>query len=101
MLTIVYIAVLPIRDIMLVGYASAVPESEVEPSVLARRMAVGRRMRDLREGVGLSQAAVAEAAGLSRPFYLAVEAGRRNISLDKVFAIADALGVSAAAFFSK
>ena len=81
-------------------YASAAPESVADPGVSARRAAVGRRMRDLRTGAGLSQAAVAEAAGLSRPFYLQVEAGRRNLSLDKVFAIADALSVDASKLFT-
>lgn len=84
---------------MLVGYALLVPKSEVAPSVIARRVAVGRRIRDLREQARISQAAAAEAAGLSRPFYVGVEAGQRNVSLDNLFAIADALGVDASAFF--
>ena len=82
------------------GYASAVPESEADLEVSARRAAVGRRMRGLRKRAGLSQAAVAEAAGLSRPFYLRVEAGRRTLSLDNLFAIADALMVDVREFFT-
>lgn len=81
------------------GYALLVPKPEVAPSVIVRRAAVGRRIRDLREDARISQAAVADAAGLSRPFYVGVEAGRRNVSLDYLFAIADALGVEASAFF--
>ncbi|MFI1584437.1 helix-turn-helix domain-containing protein [Embleya sp. NPDC020630] len=62
-------------------------------------MAVGRRIRGLRKESGVSQATIAEAAGLSRPFYGAIENGRRNVSLDNLFAIADALGVDVGAFF--
>jgi transcriptional regulator with XRE-family HTH domain len=49
-------------------------------------------MRELRRQAGLTQEAAAEAAGLTRQFYLAVEAGQRTLSLDHMFAIADALG---------
>jgi transcriptional regulator with XRE-family HTH domain len=77
---------------LLLVYASAVPASEADPTAAARRAAVGGRMRQLRMRAGLTQEAVAEAAGLTRQFYLAVEAGRRTLSLDNVFAIADALG---------
>lgn len=76
---------------MLPVYAFAVPASDADPMVSARRAAVGRRMRGLRRQAGLTQEAVAEAAGLTRQFYLAVEAGQRTLSLDHVFAIADAL----------
>ena len=82
-------------------YASAVPESEADLAISDRRAAVGRRMRDLRKRAGLSQAAVAQAAGLSRPFYLRVEAGLRTLSLDNLFAIADALTVDAREFFTE
>ncbi|MFF5265541.1 helix-turn-helix domain-containing protein [Actinomadura viridis] len=88
------------NDAVLVSYALLVPKPEVESSVIARRVAVGRRIRDLREEARISQAAVAETAGLSRPFYVGVEAGQRNVSLDKLFAIADALGVDASVFFA-
>lgn len=84
-------------DALRVGYARWVPKPEVAPSVIARRAAVGRRIRDLRENARIPQAAVADAAGLSRSFYLHVEAGQRNVSLDNLFAIADALGVKLSA----
>src|SRR5215472_9124563 len=88
------VAVLPL-------YASAVPASDADPIVSARRAAVGRRMRALRKQAGLTQEAVAEGAGLTRQFYLAVEAGQRTLSLDHVFAIADALGADARDFFAE
>jgi DNA-binding XRE family transcriptional regulator len=86
--------------IVLPVYASAVPASDADPVVSARRAAVGRRMRELRNQAGLTQEAVAEAAGLTRQFYLAVEAGQRTLSLDHVFAIADALGAGPRDFFA-
>ena len=43
--------------------------------VRARRAAVGGRMRELRKQAGLTQEAVAGAAGPTRQFYLVVEAG--------------------------
>ena len=73
-------------------YDFAVPAPETGPLAAARRAAVGRRMRSLRNLAGLTQAAVAEESGLTRQFYLAVEAGQRTLSLDNLFAIADALG---------
>jgi transcriptional regulator with XRE-family HTH domain len=88
------VAVLPV-------YASAVPASEAGPRVSARRAAVGRRMRELRKQAGLTQEAAAEAAGLTRQFYLAVEAGQRTLSLDNVFAIADALGADPRDLFTE
>ena len=81
-------------------YASAVPAPEADPMTAARRVAVGSRMRQLRIQAGRTQEAVAEAAGLTRQFYLAVEAGRRTLSLDNVFAIADALGTDPRDFFT-
>jgi DNA-binding XRE family transcriptional regulator len=48
--------------------------------VRARRAAVGGRMRELRKQAGLTQEAVAGAAGLTRQFYLVVEAGQRTCS---------------------
>ncbi|MFK0121610.1 helix-turn-helix transcriptional regulator [Streptomyces sp. NPDC090994] len=59
-----------------------------------------RRLKDLRNRAGLSQAQLAEAAGMNRVFYVGVEGGRRNVSLDKVFALADALGVDVAELFA-
>ncbi|WP_189243672.1 helix-turn-helix domain-containing protein [Planobispora rosea] len=84
-------------------YRAVVPRSPIDPhadAVVLRRQAFGRRLRALREEAKLTQAAVAAAAGLDRSFYVGVEAGKRNISLDNVFAIADALGVPVEALFA-
>ncbi|MGK5695056.1 helix-turn-helix domain-containing protein [Streptomyces sp. URMC 128] len=76
------------------------PDDTVGPAVLARRQAFGRRLKDLRNRAGRSQAQLAEAAGMNRVFYVGVEGGRRNVSLDKVFALADALGVDVGELFA-
>jgi transcriptional regulator with XRE-family HTH domain len=79
-------------------YASSVPAPEADPKVTARRIAVGRKMRELR--AARTQDEVARAAGLTRQFYLAVEAGQRTLSLDNMFAIADALRADPRDFFT-
>ena len=63
---------------------------------LARRRAFGARVRDLRRDLGISQEALAERAGLHRTYVSSVERGERNISLDNIHALADALDVAAA-----
>ncbi|MFC8511714.1 helix-turn-helix domain-containing protein [Streptomyces sp. NPDC057257] len=78
------------------------PEATEEtPSAApARRQAFGRRLRELRTQAGRSQADVAGSAGLNRTFYVGVEAGKRNISLDKIFALAEALHVEPQELFT-
>ncbi|MET8291494.1 helix-turn-helix transcriptional regulator [Streptomyces sp. NPDC005132] len=75
------------------------PADAVDLTVVARREALGRRLKDLRGAAGLSQAQLAQAAGMNRVFYVGVEGGRRNVSVDKVFALADALKVDVAELF--
>jgi transcriptional regulator with XRE-family HTH domain len=54
---------------------------------------LGRRIRQLRRRRGLSQAALAAAAGLSRIYVAKLEAGERAPSLRALARIARALGV--------
>lgn len=54
---------------------------------------VGRAIRKRRQEVGLSQEGLAEGAGLHRTYISLVERGRRNISVDALSQIAEALGV--------
>ncbi len=54
---------------------------------------VGANVRRLRAAANLSQAALAEAAGLSRRLIVAVEAGDANISLANLDRLATVLGV--------
>lgn len=65
--------------------------SQPETEVLAH---VGANVRRLRLEQGLSQVALAEAAGISRRTLIGVEAGDANVSLTGLNRIAVALGVS-------
>jgi transcriptional regulator with XRE-family HTH domain len=64
-----------------------------------RRKAFGRRLRELRISKGYSQEWLAELAGLHRTYVGDVERGERNISLDNIWRLANALGVNPAIFF--
>ncbi len=56
-------------------------------------IALGRRLKDLRRDCGLSLAALARQAGLSRRFLTEAEAGRANPSLVSLWQLAESLGV--------
>ena len=51
----------------------------------------GRRVRDRRQDLGLSQEALADAAGLHRTYVGSVERGERNIALNNIVRLAAAL----------
>lgn len=54
----------------------------------------GYRLRQVREDAGLSQAALADKAGLHVTYVSSMERGRRNVSLVNIHALAEALGVN-------
>lgn len=68
---------------------------------LERRRAFGARVRALRETRGFSQETLAEYAGIHRTYVGSVERGERNIALDNIHALADALGVPPRELFDK
>ena len=67
----------------------------MEKSDSPLRQALARNLRDLRGERGLSQEELADRAGLHRTFVGAVERCERNISVDNIGKLADALGVPA------
>lgn len=76
------------------------PQKEHARAAKERRQAIGQRVRDCRNALGLTQDAVAERADLAEATLRAVEAGRRGPSVDSITAIANALGVPVSTFFA-
>lgn len=60
---------------------------------------MSNRIRDLREGRGMTQADLAELIDVARQTVLAVEKGRFDPSLSLAFKIADVFGLSVEAVF--
>lgn len=54
---------------------------------------LGQRLRSLRSSAGETQAATAAAVGIARPYLSAVEAGRKNITLETLYALAEHFSV--------
>lgn len=64
---------------------------DLEASMTRR---IGQRIRGLRRRVGLSADVVAERIGLSRSQYLRFESGLIGMTVQRLVAVADVLGVS-------
>lgn len=64
------------------------------PDVFVR---FGARLREVREKAGISQEKLAELAGLHRTYVSSVERGKRNISLQNIERLAEALETTMAA----
>lgn len=58
-----------------------------------RRKQVGSRIREIRISQELSQEALALEAGMSRNMIIGIEWGRRSIAYERLWDIADVLGV--------
>ena len=63
------------------------------------RILVGKRVKDLRNKLGISQEELADIAQLDRTYITSVECGRRNISIVNIEKLAKALKVSLGEFF--
>ncbi|CDQ11736.1 Subunit S of type I restriction-modification system [Acidithiobacillus ferrivorans] len=74
-------------------------DKKLNPSATRKHFALNLRMT--REQLGLSQEALADAAGLHRTYVGSVERGERNISIDNIERLALALGVSPASLLEK
>lgn len=63
------------------------------------RVAFGRRVRELRDRLHLSQEQLAERSGMHRTYVGGIERGERNPSLINIRRLAEALEVEIAEFF--
>jgi transcriptional regulator with XRE-family HTH domain len=72
-----------------------VPKTQPHPALKA----LGRRIRSHRANRGLSQEALADAAGIDRSYMSGIERGIRNTSVLMTLRIAKALSISPASLF--
>jgi len=56
-------------------------------------MVIGMRIRDIREGLGMTQSELAERAGIGRTTLVNIEAGKQKTALHHLYKIAEYLGV--------
>ena len=64
------------------------------------KLLLGKRVRELRTKLGLSQEELADIAHLDRTYITSVECGRRNISIVNIEKLVNSLNVSLAEFFN-
>lgn len=64
------------------------------------RILVGKRVKELRNKLSISQEELADLAGLDRTYITSVERGKRNISIINVEKLANSLQVSLSEFFT-
>jgi transcriptional regulator with XRE-family HTH domain len=82
----------------LADVANGKPKNLIVPS---RRAAFAERIKSLRQTAGLTQTELAKRAGIDRSYYAEVEAGLHSVSVDRIFAIADALDASPRDLFTE
>ena len=64
------------------------------------KVKVGQRIKELRNEIGISQEALANKADIDRTYVTDVENGRRNISIENLEKLVDALQIPFKDFFS-
>ena len=64
------------------------------------RLRLARNLVNLRYARNISQATLAQLCGLDRSYIGSIEQARRNVSVDTIDRIADALGVDAQSLLS-
>ena len=64
------------------------------------KIVVGKRVKELRSKLGISQEELADLAELDRTYITRVECGRRNISIVNIEKLATALKVTLKEFFN-
>ena len=64
------------------------------------KLLVGKRVKELRNNLGISQEELADLAGLDRTYITSVECGKRNISIVNIEKLSIALHVSLKEFFN-
>ncbi len=64
------------------------------------KILVGKRVKELRNKLGISQEELADIAQLDRTYITSVERGKRNISIVNVEKLANALKVTLKEFFN-
>ena len=64
------------------------------------KILIGKRVKELRNKLGISQEELADLAELDRTYITSVECGRRNISIVNIEKLATALKVTLKEFFN-
>lgn len=64
------------------------------------KLLVGKRVRELRNSIGISQEELADLADLDRTYITSVECGKRNISIVNIEKLANALNTTLKEFFN-
>lgn len=68
------------------------PETMIQNADIAVRF--GKRVREFRADLGISQEAFANKCGLDRTYISGIERGKRNVSLRNIEVVANAIGIS-------
>ena len=63
------------------------------------KLLVGKRVKELRNNLGIRQEELADLAGLDRTYITSVECGKRNISIVNIEKLANALNITLSEFF--